>query len=508
MVSFCLSLFLFFLSGCQLYRGQQSLQIEEQNATIRATIKANNLKSKFRQNKKIIITQKEQTINPLKSSITKYIPIPVKEVEKKELKVKSEFHAPDVKDNLSFMEFLTGPVKGRTNTFSNSQFVPPPATSDTIRIGILLPLTGPNAELGTAMLNATKLAMFDFADLKFELLIHDTKGEKDVAMQAAELAVGDGVSLILGPLLSPSVKAASIAARAANVPILAFSNDQSVAGEGVFTFGFFPEAQVKRVVKYANLRGISRYGVLAPRNAYGFSIVKSLKDITSQTGSSVNEIKFYDPFNSDYSEVVKKLADYDRRRQALLDKKLELQTVGGELAEKALKRLDGVQTLGDLPFDALLVADGGNRLLSIAALLPFYGIDTNKIKILGTGQWDEVGIGKEPALVGAWFAAPPPKSRKNFEAQYIKAFKTPPPRLATLAYDATALAAIFVKNGGREKIFSVKALTESSGFLGRDGIFRLMPNGITDRGLAVLQVGVNSNMIISDAPKTFRRSIN
>ncbi|MEQ8194612.1 MAG: hypothetical protein RIB59_09005 [Rhodospirillales bacterium] len=134
--------------------------------------------------------------------------------------------------------------------------------------------------------------------------------------------------------------------------------------------------------------------------------------------------------------------------------------------------------------------------------------------MLGTGQWDEPGIGREPALVGGWYAAPPPDSRANFEAQYRQTYGELPPRLATLAYDATALATVLARGtneggdaaetgipGGPD--FSFKALTTPSGFAGRDGIFRLLPDGLPERGLSVLQVGPRENKVISPAPDSF-----
>ena len=167
-----------------------------------------------------------------------------------------------------------------------------------------------------------------------------------------------------------------------------------------------------------------------------------------------------------------------------------------------LKRLEGVQTIGALPFEALLVADGGNRLKSIVSLLPFYGVDADNTQLLGTGQWDEAGIGKEPALMGGWFAAPSPNARRDFEKKYFNIYKRQPPRLATLAYDATALGASLAKNAGL-KGFNTNSLTDGAGFLGRDGLFRLLKDGTTERGLAVLEVGVNKSLIISNAPKSF-----
>jgi branched-chain amino acid transport system substrate-binding protein len=111
--------------------------------------------------------------------------------------------------------------------------VPPPATTDTVRVGLLLPLSGRNAAIGKALLNAAQLAMFDFADRRLELLPIDTRGTPTGAQAAAQTAIGDGAQVILGPLLAGSVQAAAPAARAAHVPVIAFSSDRRVGGGGV-----------------------------------------------------------------------------------------------------------------------------------------------------------------------------------------------------------------------------------------------------------------------------------
>ena len=146
-----------------------------------------------------------------------------------------------------------------------------------------------------------------------------------------------------------------------------------------------------------------------------------------------------------------------------------------------------------------MIADGGDRLLQVAALLPFYDIDPQKIQILGTGQWDVAGIGAEPALLGAWFAAPPPQARAKFQRRYEQIYGKPPHRLATLAYDATALAAVLARSGNPYP-YAAESMMQPSGFAGRDGVFRFAADGTADRALAVLEVQQRDNVVIDPAP--------
>lgn len=371
-----------------------------------------------------------------------------------------------------------------------------------VRTALLLPLSGPNARVGQAMLNAAQMALFDFAQDGFEMTVHDTRGTPDGARAAAQAALAEGVRLIMGPLLSGSVRAIQDVARPAGVPVLAFSNDRSAAAPGVYTLGFSPGDEVTRVVDYAISKGASRFALLAPDSEYGRVISRALRQATLDRGVSLVDAALYDPAARDYSAVVRRVADYNRRHQALLDQRRALEARNDEASRLALKRLKGLVTLGDPPFDAVVLADGGKRLTAIAALLPFYDIDPQKVHILGAGQWDAPGIGAEPALLGGWYAAPAPQLRADFIQRYKQVYAVNPPRVATLAYDACALAVVLgAREGG--PAYGPADLTTPTGFVGRDGIFRLMPDGSVQRGLAVLEVGRHSSRVIDPAPKAF-----
>ncbi|MBT3358052.1 MAG: ABC transporter substrate-binding protein [Rhodospirillales bacterium] len=380
----------------------------------------------------------------------------------------------------------------------------PPA--EVPRVGVLLPLTGPQAAIGKSMLNAAQLALFDFAGDRFELVVHDTEGSPDGAAQAMAMAIGDGASLVLGPLLAPSVRAVSPAARAAGVPVIAFSSDHSVAGDGVFTMGFFPDAEVRRVVAYARSRGVTRFAAMVPDDAYGSRVIDSLRAAVDAAGGVVARIQFYDPHTQDFASSVRQLARYESRRTALERQRAELEARGDEISKRALERLENLQTYGDLPFEALLIAGGGKRLQAIGAHLPFFDIDPKRVRMLGTGQWDVAGIGAEPALLGGWFAAPTPTARIDFEEKYIAVYGEKPFRLATLAYDATALAAVLA-GADEGPQFGLDSLTRQTGFFGRDGIFRFKPEGLAERGLAVLEVERRGFRVIDSAPEAFPQAM-
>lgn len=153
--------------------------------------------------------------------------------------------------------------------------------------------------------------------------------------------------------------------------------------------------------------------------------------------------------------------------------------------------------------EALLIPIGGSRLKEIAALLPFYDVDTKKIHVLGVSSWRHVpGLGREPPMVGAWFAAPNGTARTGLDGRYRGIYGRPPDPLAPLAYDAAALAAVLARaEDGPD--FSCEALTTPNGFAGSSGIFRFAPSGEAQRGLAILEIGPWQVKEIGPAPETF-----
>ncbi len=347
---------------------------------------------------------------------------------------------------------------------------PPPPAADAVRVGLLLPLSGPQAGLGKAMLQAAELALFDLGDQRFELLSYDTKGTPDGAAAAAQMALADGSVMLLGPLLASSARAVAPVAGAAGVPVVSFSSDRTVAGNGVYILGFTPEAEVRRVMGHAADAGLTRMAVLAPQDAYGNAVVAEARQVATALGARLVRVQPYDPSGRDFGPAVEAVAR--------------------------------TQAGSSPPFDALLIADGGERLRAIGAQLPVHGVQQPTVRVLGTGAWDDPTVGTEPALVGSWFAAPSPAYRESFQRQYRDAFGRQPPRLATLAYDATALAAVLAASPSYIP-FDRSAIEDPKGFLGRDGIFRFGPDGVVQRGLAVLEVERGGSHVISEPPTSF-----
>jgi hypothetical protein len=168
----------------------------------------------------------------------------------------------------------------------------------------------------------------------------------------------------------------------------------------------------------------------------------------------------------------------------------------------AYEALSLVETLGDIPYDAVFMPEGGLALRNLAPLLPYFDIDPRRVKFIGTGLWDDPTLSQEPPLHGGWYAAAPSQNWSSFAARYEKAYDTTPPRLASMAYDAVSLAARLAAFAN-DAPFKTDLLTDPNGFSGIDGIFRLKSGGLNERGLTVQEVTRRQSREISQPPASF-----
>jgi ABC-type branched-subunit amino acid transport system substrate-binding protein len=357
----------------------------------------------------------------------------------------------------------------------------PVAEAGPAKVALLVPLSGANAELGQAMLDAAQLALFEAPDDRLTLVPRDTGGSAEGAARAARAVIADGARLILGPLLAAEVEAVKPLARDAHLNVIAFSTVTELAGGNTFLMGFLPRQEVVREVGQARERGLARFAVLAPNSSYGHLMADALRDVASASGAATTRVEFYDPRADDTAPAVRRLMP------------------GGG----APAGVPDAAATGAPSFDALLLPEGGARLKQIARQVKEAEINAKPVQLLGSGLWDVPDIGNEPALVGGWFAAAPPERRQVFEQHFREVYGRNPPRLASLGYDAAALAAALSRGTGGEP-FSQQAILNPSGFSGVDGLFRFAPGGLVQRGLAVLEVEPQGDVVISPAPHTFQ----
>lgn len=351
-----------------------------------------------------------------------------------------------------------------------------------VRAALLVPLSGTYAAWGQALSNAAQMALFEVADPHFSLIPLDTKGTAEGAAAAAKQAVAQGAHIILGPIFSPEVKAVGPLAREQNIPVLAFTTDRSAVGQGVYALGILPGSQVSRVVGHARSQGKERFAILARNDEYGHAVAEAFQSAVAAQGGTLIKAEYYDPQATDFTSVVRSFTGAQPRTGSSRTAQPERQA----------------------PFDAVMLPDDGVRLRTIASLITYFDVDPGQVRFLGTMLWEDPRLASDLALQGGWYAAPPTSGHQNFESRYVKSFGPLPARvsaLASIAYDATALAAVLARQGSGD--YPAAALINPNGFAGVDGLFRLLPDGSSERGLAVRELNRDGVREVSPAPSTF-----
>jgi ABC-type branched-subunit amino acid transport system substrate-binding protein len=347
------------------------------------------------------------------------------------------------------------------------------------RLGLLLPFSAKSSRLreeASSMLKAAELAVFDRDAADVVLVTLDTQGTARGAKAAAQTAMKAGVDVILGPVLSGSVKSAASAARSSGVPVVAFSTDQTAAGRGTYLLSFPPEAEVERIVEYAASTGVGRFAFFGPESAYGRRVNSAYQDTVSRMGG---EITVSESYRGDDISVMQGPA-----------KRIAQQFEAQDVATNGA---------GPMAFEAIILPEGGTPLRSLAPLLPYFYDGLAEVQFMGTGLWQREETVREPALNNGIFAGPDEGPRKNFQMHYDRSYGEDPSRLASLAYDAINVGAVIADGDPRARIARAE---DPAGFYGADGFVRFNSDGTPDRGLAVYQIRDGKFRIIDPAPKS------
>ncbi len=343
-----------------------------------------------------------------------------------------------------------------------------------VKIALLLPTGGfgEPAQIARGMKQAAEMALFEANNPAIQLIPKDDGGTPQGAAQATEAVIGEGAEIILGPLLSSTVHGVAPIAQKAGVPVLAFSNDANAAKPGVYLMSFLAAEEVRRVIDFAAGKGKRRFAALIPATAYGKAVEPAFRAALSRNGAELVVSETYAPGASNLLEASKRVL------QAMSE------------AEAAGRGVD-----------ALFLPAGPDTIGDVGPMLAYAALDTSKVKLIGTSAWDLPAVSRDERLIGGWYAAADPEAWTSFSEKFQKTFGTPPPRLATLAYDAMGIALDLASVPAPAR-YAPDRLTRAEGFTGVDGPVRFSANGLSERSLAVLEVEKYKSVVIDPAAKT------
>ena len=344
------------------------------------------------------------------------------------------------------------------------------------KVAVLLPLSGTaqSAAVAKGMKQAAEMALFELNNPGFQLVVKDTKGTAEGAMAAATAAASEGVELIIGPLYARSVTAVAQVARQAKLPVIAFSNDRKVAGNGVYLLSFMADEEVDRIVSFASRQSKRSYAALVPDNSYGALMTAAFRTSVSRHGGSIIAMEKY-PVNSN----------------GMLAPSQKLFKLVKEAADRGA------------PVDAIFLPGGPDTLPNLAPLISYANVGAAPVKFLGSGGWDYPNMGRNKNFIGSWYPAPDPRGWRAFSEKFARTFGSAPPRIATLSHDAVTVAIRLATAHPAGTRYTTQNLTRTTGFTGIDGAFRFTPAGTAQHSLAVLEVQKFNATVVDPATAGF-----
>ena len=355
----------------------------------------------------------------------------------------------------------TGPISG------------PPGNGGSVQVALLVPSGSGQAQdelFGANLENAARLAMADLSGVTIDLRVYRTGGSPAKASAMAAQAVTEGAQIILGPFYSEEANAAGAAVAASGVNVLAFSNNAGIAGGNVFVLGQTFDNTAKRLASYAVRNGKSKIMIVHDRNLSGEVGRTAIERGVANAGGTVVGVTSYEVSQNGIAQAATGI----------------VQTA----------RSSGATAL-------FLTADTALSLPLLSGLLVDNGIDRTTTQFIGLTRWDNPPAALAlPGIQGGWFAMPDPGLYAQFQARYQAAYGAAPVPVAGLAYDGIAAIGALARQGKGGALTST-ALTQGAGFVGVSGIFRFLPNGTNERGLAVAQIRNNQVVVIDPSPRSF-----
>lgn len=342
-----------------------------------------------------------------------------------------------------------------------------------VQVALLVPggsTAGSDRFLAANLENAARLAIADLNGVDIDLRVYNTGSDPAQAASTATQAVDEGAKIILGPLYADAANAAGLATVNRNVNVLSFSNNPKIAGGNVFVLGATFDNTARRLVNYAARNGTTRFAIVHGNDEGGQVGRDAIATAVRSSGAQLAGVE-----------------SYTLTQQGILD---------------ATPRI--ASTINSTGADAVFLTAGVNADLPIIATsLPEAGINPADTRYIGLTRWNALPQALSlPGVQGGLFALPDRGQVANFESRYQGTYGDAPHPLAGLAYDGIAAIGALVASGNANAL-TKQALTTSQGFQGTSGIFRLMPNGLNERGLAVAEVRNNSVVILENAPRSF-----
>jgi len=385
-----------------------------------------------------------------------------------------------------------------------------PATSvgGTHRMAVLLPLSGENAATGRALRTSIEAAVLQRAPQSLSVSFHDTAKN---TVGAINEALAQNPEIIVGPVFAADARTLG-AMKPGDMPAISFTSDATAIGDGVMTMALMPGNGVEAIVQEMAADKSTGMVILAPESNTGRIMAAAARAAATNYDIPVSGVVFYKEHNTESIKNTANTAALYPARSAANTKAREilsdiltserLTAVEKSSLSRQLNQISKTETLGRLPYDAVLFLGTGDDAKSLASFLRYYGVAPRDARFYGTAMWDGAFTAGDITMSGAKYPALPETS-PAFVNLYEQVTGTMPARIASFGYDAANLAVGMIYSDKTNAAY----LLDPSGYIGIDGLVRLTPSGASQRALRIMEIGGDAPRQVKPAPTNFLKPI-
>ena len=342
--------------------------------------------------------------------------------------------------------------------------------SEKIKIGLIVPLSGENSLIGEKIIKSIRMAINKINDERVEIIPKDTKSNPIDALKVSKELYKDGVRIIIGPVFNESTKYLD---DLEDVTFISFTNKLIGNPKNVISAGVNAISQVQTIKKFNNRNNLSKSIILIPRAQFK----KEIEEAINKTKIKHKEVFYYDREPTKLTKQIEELTKYQIRKNNL---KFEIQRLEGlsfKDKDKKIQNLKKKDTLGNINFDSIVIADFDENLKSVATSLLYTDVSSKRVSYITLNQWFDESLLKDDTLHPIYFPSINKDNYELFMNDFKNAYGLDGDQLSFLSYDLIGLVYFLIYENDFK--ISKKIFYKKNKFKGKIGVFEISKNTIT-----------------------------
>ncbi len=285
---------------------------------------------------------------------------------------------------------------------------------------VMLPLDGVYKKIGTKLRQSLELSLLEEKNSNIDLLFYDTSSNNFSRFE--QLIYDLKPSIIIGPLLRENLLKIKNISKLSKIPIISFTNDNSLSDDNTWVVGFSPDQQIKELIDYSKKCKRINFAFLGINDNYGKVVHELIKK----------------NINSKSLKISLFLSKEELEDKISLDKKIEKFTADIKIIQENPNLEEQIQSI-------FLIGDR-NFILQTMPMLSYHDLDIKKIDLLSTTTLNEKILINEHSLINAKFPEIRQNKKNLFENKWSVLWSDTPDFLSRLGYDITKIVIWISKN--------------------------------------------------------------